>query len=246
MTWNGFIGAAKRLTDHDLPRIGATIGVGEDEIHAILDVEASGSGFDALKRPKMLFEPHVFYRNLKGSQREIAVRAGLAYPTWKAGAYPKDSYPRLLQAMEIDETAALKAASWGLGQILGENHIAAGYQTPQRMVQAFMESEAAQLDGMVQFIRHNKLAGHLKSHDWAAFARGYNGPRYAEHGYDRRLAAAYAKWKRIRDTPWSPGDSLTVHVPPPPDIAPPLASGGAYNTQRRSFWAGIKRLFGGK
>ena len=59
-----FVGRAKRLDDLDIPAIGALIGVGEDEIHAFLDVEAAGSGFDKFSRPKMLFEPHVFYRLL--------------------------------------------------------------------------------------------------------------------------------------------------------------------------------------
>ena len=54
--WNDFKGAAKRIEDTDLPRIGATIGVGEDELHAFMDVEAAGSGFDSAGRPKMLFE----------------------------------------------------------------------------------------------------------------------------------------------------------------------------------------------
>jgi hypothetical protein len=65
-----FRGPAKRLDDIDLPRIGHEIGVGEDEIHAVLTVESSGSGFDAKGRPKMLFEPHVFYRNLSGANRD--------------------------------------------------------------------------------------------------------------------------------------------------------------------------------
>lgn len=52
-------GKAKRIEDIDLPRIGAMIGVGEDEIHAVLDVESAGSGFDSKGRVKMLFEPHV-------------------------------------------------------------------------------------------------------------------------------------------------------------------------------------------
>ncbi|GMA74334.1 hypothetical protein GCM10025880_07510 [Methylorubrum aminovorans] len=104
------------------PRIGHTIGVGEDEIHAVMEVESSGGGFDRLKRPKMLFEPHVLWRNLSGAERTRAASLGLAYASWKPGAYPTDSYPRLMQAMAINETAALKASSWGLGQILGENH----------------------------------------------------------------------------------------------------------------------------
>ena len=155
---SGFVGPAMRLHDLDLPRIGHLIGVGEDEIHAVIDVEAAGGGFDSNKRPKMLFEPHVFYRNLSGSQRDRAVREGLAYKDWKAGAYPKESYTRLAKALAINETAALKAASWGLGQILGENHVAAGYDSPQQMVVAFVEGgEGEHLEAMVNFIKTNRL-----------------------------------------------------------------------------------------
>jgi hypothetical protein len=59
--WNACKGAAKRIEDVDIPRIGALIGVGEDEVHAFVDVEASGRDFDNQGRPKMLFEPHVFF-----------------------------------------------------------------------------------------------------------------------------------------------------------------------------------------
>jgi hypothetical protein len=36
------------------------------------------------------------------------------------------SYPRLAQAIAIDRPAALRSASWGLGQIMGFNHELAG------------------------------------------------------------------------------------------------------------------------
>jgi hypothetical protein len=97
-----FKGAAKRIEDIDLPLIGREIGVGEDEIHAVLDVESAGSGFDKQGRPKMLFEPHIFWRELgPGAKRDKAAAAGLAYPKWKRN-YPPDSYPRLAKAMAID------------------------------------------------------------------------------------------------------------------------------------------------
>lgn len=220
-----FQGAGKRIDDLDLPRVGAMIGVGEDEIHAVMDVEASGSGFDSLGRVKLLFEPHVFYRNLSGAERDQAVRAGLAYSSWRPGSYPADSYPRLMRAMVINETAALKSASWGLGQILGENHKAAGYSTPQAMVNAFAADEANQLEAMVKFIKTNKLDLALRRRDWVSFARGYNGPRYAAHGYHTKLAAAYARWAKIKDTPY----------PTPPDTGPipapaPKAGASAWNS----------------
>lgn len=39
-----FKGAAKRIEDVDLPRIGQQIGVGEDVLHALIEVETRGTG----------------------------------------------------------------------------------------------------------------------------------------------------------------------------------------------------------
>lgn len=209
-----FKGAARRLEDIDLPRIAHRIGVGEDELHAVIETETSGTGFDKLGRPKMLFEPHVFFRNLDGSERKEAVAAGLAYEKWGTQKYPSDSYGRLAEAMEINETAALRSASWGLGQILGENHIAAGYRTPQEMVLHFMEDEENHLDAMVNFIIANKLDDDLRvlaalnrptySSDCVPFVRVYNGPGYAKNGYHTKMAKAHNKWRGIKDTPFVP------------------------------------------
>lgn len=199
-----FKGRAKKLDDIDLPKLGHRLGVGEDEIHAFIDVETRGYGFDKLGRPLMLFEPHVFYRNLSAAERDQAVKAGLAYKNWGAKPYPKDSYQRLRAAIAIDETAALKAASWGLGQVLGENYEAAGFKSVQYMVEAMKDDEELQLEAAVNFILANKLDDELRRHDWAGFARGYNGPGYAKNKYDVKLAEAFRKWSRIKDTPWTP------------------------------------------
>lgn len=217
-----FKGLAKRLDDIDLPREGAAIGVGEDEIHAILDVESAGSGFDSKGRPKMLFEPHIFYRLLgPGASRDRAVREGLAYPRWVRN-YPRDSYPRLAQAMKINSEIALQSASWGLGQVMGFNHVAAGYTSAQAMVTAFLDDEEIHLRAMLTFIKTNKLDDELRRHDWAGFARGYNGPGFAKNRYDKKLAEAFAKWERIKDTPW---EAKVKVVQPPlvyvPTVSPP-------------------------
>lgn len=231
--WNGFRGAARHIDDIDLPRIGRRIGVGEDEIHAFMEVEAAGSGFDGQGRPKMLFEPHVFWRQLSDivivngkkiykatPKRNTAVTTGLAYEKWGATKYPPDSYTRLGKAMAIDETAALKSSSWGLGQVLGENYKAVGYSSVQSMVGAFMEDEEAHLEAMIQFLIANHIDDDLRAHRWSAVARVYNGPGYKTHNYDGRMAAAFAKWQRIRDTPWSPSDAE-----PSEPISPPMEPG---------------------
>jgi hypothetical protein len=208
-----FKGAAKKIDSVDLPKLASRIGCGEDEIHAFIDVETRGSGFDKQGRPMLLRERHYFYRLLKGAERVKAVQMGLANPT--AGDYPKESYSWLAKAMQINETAALKSCSWGLGQIMGSNHAAAGYATVQDMVAAFCEDEEHQLSAAVNFIKFNKLDKALREHDWAAFARGYNGPAYRRNRYDVKLADAFAKWKRIPDTPW-----VDVVEPLPPVLGP--------------------------
>ena len=220
--FNGFKGRAKRLDDVDLPALGYRIGVGEDELHAFMDVETSGSGFDPQGRPKILFEPHVFYRNLSGAKRDAAVSAGLAYKSQGTKPYGKESeqYPKLVRAIAIDEAAGLKACSWGLSQVLAENHATVGYATPQAMVLAFMDDEEKHLEAMVEFLIKNEIDDDLRAHRWATVARVYNGPKYAINNYDTRMATAFAKWSKIRDTPWSPDQQAPT--PLPPDIEPPL------------------------
>lgn len=214
---NLWIGRAKRLEDVDIPRIGARIGVGEDPIHAVMDVEARSSGFDSASRVVTLFEPHIFYRELKDpAQRALAVKQGLAYPSWGEKTYPRDSYPRIIAAMEIDERAALRSASWGLGQIMGFNSSLAGYDTVQSMVAAFADDEDAQLDGMVSFIESAGLDDELRDLEAATsdpmrleaaarFARGYNGSGYARNGYHTKIVARYKFWRSKPDTPWNRG-----------------------------------------
>lgn len=210
-----WLGKGRRLDDIDIPRIGDRIGVGEDPIHAVMDVEARNSGFDSRGRVVTLFEPHIFYRELKDpTQRRLAVTMGLAYPTWGEKSYPKDSYPRVQSAMEINGTAALRSSSWGLGQIMGFNSSLAGFNTVQEMVHAFAEDEENQLDGMVSFIQSAGLDDELRDLQAAKsdpmmldaasrFARGYNGSGYARNGYHTKIVSRYKFWRGKPDTPWT-------------------------------------------
>lgn len=204
MTQTDFVGARRPLDEFDIPRMAHRINVSEDHFRAFFEVEAAGRAFDRQGRPVMLFEPHVFYRNLSGTKREQAVAAGLAYAKWKPGAYPKDSYPRLQEAMKIDTVAALKACSIGLSQVLVENHSSVGYETPWLMWQAFMDDEEEHVEAMLRFIVVNGIDDDLRAERWETVARIYNGPRYAENGYHIKMARAFAKHKGIADVAWAP------------------------------------------
>lgn len=213
MDFNGFKGAAKPIDDIDLPKLGAKIGVGEDELHAFIDVETRGSGFDPQGRPRILFERHIFYRYCPAAKRG---KAPSDICNKEPGGYGKESeqYARLERARKIDERAALYACSWGLGQIMGFNHELAGYDTVEAMILDFMADEEAHLAAAVTFIIKTGLDDELRVHSWAGFAKGYNGKNYKINQYDTKLADAYAKWRRIKDTPYP------VKEPEPPVLPP--------------------------
>lgn len=221
-----FKGKARRLQSLDISRLAHTVGCTEDHLHAVMEVETRGGGFDIHGRIKMLFEPHIFYRELSGAEREEAVAAGLAYRRWGEKRYPKDSYPRLRKAMEINAEAALRSCSWGLGQIMGFNHRLAGYASVAAMVAAFVDDEDSHLAAMIEFIVSNGLDDELRREDWRGFARGYNGSGYAKHGYHLKLKKAFDKWKAIPDTPFTPADIDRSDPPVNPPDDPVLTTRG--------------------
>lgn len=210
-----FRGRAKKLDDIDLPKLGALLGVGEDELHAFIDVETHGSGFDSEGRPRILFERHKFYKYVSATKRPEAVKQGLANAA--PGGYGKESdqYPKLLRAIELDRKAALLSCSWGLAQIMGFNYGLAGYASVESMVTAFMDDEENHLAAAVAFIKATGLDDELRAHNWPGFAKGYNGENYKINKYDTKLASAFTKWSRIKDTPWPvvPTPAPTVVIP---------------------------------
>jgi hypothetical protein len=125
-----FVGTGRRLTSAGLLAAANKVGLDPATVRAVLEVETAGAGFDAKNRLKLLFEPHIFYKQLgPGPKRDEAVRRGLACPRAGTQTYPPLSkrYDQISEAMDIDKVAALNSASWGLPQIMGFNHTAAGF-----------------------------------------------------------------------------------------------------------------------
>ena len=75
-----FKGAAAKLELADLAMVAEEAGIELAALRAVVAVEAAGSGFDKEGRPKILFEPHIFWRLLDEEDREEARSEGLAYP----------------------------------------------------------------------------------------------------------------------------------------------------------------------
>jgi hypothetical protein len=207
---SAFVGSARKITIIDIENAANAIGCEVAAIRSVLSVESRNSGFDLKSRPIILFEPHVFYRNLpdNSERKRVAIHLGLAYAKWRKGNYPKGSaqkqsdgnYERLAKAIEIDEEAAYRAVSVGLGQILGENYKLVGFSSAKEMFKAAMESEGAQLNQMIAFIKSKRIDDDLRNKNWHQFALVYNGSGQTDK-YAGLLASQYKKWSKIASVP---------------------------------------------
>jgi hypothetical protein len=189
-----FTGAATPLGPDDVAAAAVALQCEPAAIWAVCDIESAGGGFLPDKRPKILFEAHVFGR-LTGHQYDQS-HPNVSSPAWDPalyGAAGAHQFDRLAEAIQLDRGAALQSASWGIFQILGMNYAACDFPDIDRYVAAMCASEGAQLAAFVAFCRHNRLDGYLRAHDWTGFALAYNGPGEAENGYDAKLAAAYRR-----------------------------------------------------
>lgn len=188
-----FSGIAAPLSAGCMKDVCATLGTDLPTLWAVMTVETSGCGFLPDRRPKILFERHKFSEftehRFDATHPDISNR--------KAGGYGEsgaNQYLRLDRALALDRSAALRATSWGLGQVMGFNATRVGFASPEDMVAKFGESEDHQIRAMGAFIRNAELQGHLQAHRWDKFAAGYNGPGYQANDYDGKLARYHARY----------------------------------------------------
>lgn len=174
---------------------------------AVVEVESAGVALEEDGRtPRLLFERHVFWRELDERRRPIAEKAGLAHQLWKKATQYKDQSTSrarlalLARARQIGEEEANRSCSWGLGQTMGFLAEELGFASATAMLRHMMDGGVrTQVDMMVREILKKGIGDELQRGDWAGFARVYNGPRYAENKYDSRMAAAARRWQRMLD-----------------------------------------------
>lgn len=193
----------KKLTDSDITAAALDLGVDEATIRAVIEVEAAGSGFFDNDHPKILFEAHIFWRRLRAHGFYVPDyydgNEDILSPEWNRKLYKGGlaEYDRLEKASKIHLVSALESCSWGLFQIMGLHWKDLGYQSAQDFTQKMYENERRQLDAFLQFVKVNHLVNALRNKGWDTFARGYNGPGYAQNHYDTKLAKAYKKWRGV-------------------------------------------------
>lgn len=192
------------LSDQQFSQAAASIGCETAAVKAVNQVESSGSGFRSDGKPKILFEGHIFWKQLiQIGIDPKTIQAGnedILYPTWNQATvkplYKMDQYQRLAKAEKINADAAMKSASWGAFQIMGFNYAYCGYANVGQFVDAQNE-EFNQLQCFCNYLKSTHLNVNLQHLDWKGFARGYNGPDYAKNQYDLKLQKAYNSFKGV-------------------------------------------------
>ncbi len=194
--------ASLRLTEDDYKRASKMLNVEVAAIKAVKDVETGGKGgFFAVDRPAILFEGHIFWDQLKKNglnpEDYIEGNEDIIYQKWTKSYYVggMGEYKRLAKALTIHEKSAACSTSWGLFQIMGFNYGLCGCSNAREFVNKMMESEGAQLDLFIVFLKSNGWDKYLRALDWTGFAKHYNGPQYAQNKYDEKLMKAYMKYK---------------------------------------------------
>lgn len=202
----------KFMKEADLQAMAESLGVELAAIKAVNDVESGGRGFLVTGLPKILFEGHIFWRQLAARNIDPATRlAGnenVLYKKWTKKFYVggKGEWDRLNKAInatlpgDSSETikniteAAYASASYGCFQTMGFHYSSLGYTDIIKFLADMKFSEGRQLMILGKFLKVNNMVDDLKNKRWAAFALKYNGSGYKDNAYDKKLAAAYKKY----------------------------------------------------
>lgn len=240
----------EKLVIDEVVKVAKKNGIEPAALMAVVEIESAGRALeDDGKTPRLLFERHVFYRELNKrapNKLQEADRQGLVRVKWDRATQYKDqgsSKNRLIlieRARKIDGECANRSASWGVGQTMGFLAEELGFSNANVMLKFMVDGGIpAQVDCMVREIKRKKLDVKLTNQDWAGFARVYNGPGYAANQYDTKLSAAYDKWLSALDPNDPETGEAPVEVPTTRHSEPPKTI-----TQSKTIWSVIMQVFG--
>lgn len=190
----------ERLTDARIAEIARENGIHPAALLAVKLVESgTKSGFLDSGKPQILFEGHVFYKYLKANVKSLdmnklcAQYPNIVYPKWNKSKYlgGEKEWTRLEQARQINVKYANYAASWGMFQVMGFNYKTCGCKNINEFVEKMCASQEQQLLLTLNFLKNSNLIVPLQKRQWATFAKGYNGPGFAQNKYHIKLQAAY-------------------------------------------------------
>lgn len=171
------IGLAEPITKQAFQECLEKLKIEASLLWAIIRVETTGAGFNKNRSLVVRFESHKFEKF-----------AGKVAP-YNRGSSQEKVYERINHAANIDQLAAAKATSYGLGQTMGFNAELVGYKTNgvYGMIATFADFEDAQLDAIVQYCISTGADKALQKKDYEKFATLYNGPGWIVNDYANRI-----------------------------------------------------------
>ena len=196
------------LTEEDFRIVADELQVEKAAIKAVVQIEAGAGmkGFWAPGVPVINFDRTMYnrFRSKGGSGNGVK---GEKVPSGLKG-YALQEWTQLVNARKTDAKAAYKGTFWGMFQIGGFNYKTCGCKTVDEFVRLMSYSELEQLELFATFLINTGMVKDLRTKNWAAFARKYNGAGYARKGYHTKMANAYKKFK-AREAASSPKSAHT-------------------------------------
>ena len=196
------------LTVEQVAEIARDLKVETAALRAIAEVESSGAPFGPDGRPIVRFELHVFHSKVRATSAVDAKTYEKTHPhlcqhsqdtgDLYHGGGQTTEWGMLHGALALrgHTEQALSSASYGKFQVMGFNHAKIGWPSVTQFVRDMFVSEANQFKAFMGYVEAGSLVRHIRSHDWASFAHGYNGAGYLRYKYDTRMAAAYDRFRR--------------------------------------------------
>lgn len=185
--------------------VAARLGVDPLLLRALVQVESAGSGFGPAGRPLVRVEAHRLLREPEPLRSRFAARFRVGGPKpWQghlfrdtAGAWAAyhGKQDREWQAFEaaraVDADAAVRATSWGFGQVMGEWQ-ALGY--PSALAFADLQGTiGGQVETFGRFLQHKRgMVAALRARDFRAIATLYNGAGKVDD-YSARIRDAWVR-----------------------------------------------------
>jgi hypothetical protein len=183
-------------------------GISHSWLHAIVEKESSGIvsyKIGAQDFPAIRIEGHYFYKYLKDDPAKLSKGSALGIARKGVGEFKnprfmQDRYSELIDMRRIDEEAAFRSISIGIGQVMGANFAMCGFGSATSMFK-FVQGTGfkGQLLIMTRFIKADKtLMRCIKNDNYNGFAKAYNGPK-APPSYGRSIKLLVERYRLVGD-----------------------------------------------
>lgn len=184
--------------------IAKEIGIPTDICFAIIALESGGRTMNLSGKIVIRFENHVFFRQYVSSVKDLKVKEERRTRFYSLFTFSNErlweghkifvneqwvpihtgnndlEWDALKLAMTLDPIAAAKSASYGVGQIMGFNHLIIGLQNPVDMITLFETKPSSQFTAFFNFILNTNCYEHLKTNNLRGFVKEYNGAGQVE------------------------------------------------------------------